>query len=488
MPTLNLTQIVNHRLCPKRVWLHQKAPHLAQTEDLLRPRLLEQLYSYLTQTYVNPWLPSQELEPASRLTATTQALHSTISSAYVRPFLHAHGVYVEAGILVPLKKGYQLLWPRAATRLKPRYIEEAAIAAWLATQMGLTIESVHVVTLNKRFHHQGVGRNSHLLKPVVVDLPMQGVLPQVQGWIEACHATLQQEVAPQQSMGSHCHRQHCPFLNHCSPALCADDHPIRWLSRAPDLVKGLEQQGYADLKQVPMNLLQKRHHQRMARVARSGYAELDERVAKILQALPYPRYFVDFETVSFAVPPWDGVNPIISQVPFQWSCHIQQADGELHHLGFLAPPGEDPRRRFSETLLHAIGDEGPIFVYNASFEKGRMQEMAQRFSDLADALKAAQKRVVDLHPLARDHYYHPAMQGSWSLKAVLPTLGKGLSYTNLTIADGEQAQARYLSWMFDPLEEAQALQIQLDLECYCQLDTLALVMMVERFEQGLEAR
>jgi len=32
------------------------------------------------------------------------------------------------------------------------------------------------------------------------------------------------------------------------------------------------------------------------------------------------------------------------------------------------------------------------------------------------------KRLVDLLPVAKGHYYHPSQQGSWSIKKVLPAL------------------------------------------------------------------
>ena len=33
--------------------------------------------------------------------------------------------------------------------------------------------------------------------------------------------------------------------------------------------------------------------------------------------------------------------------------------------------------------------------------------------------------MVDLLPIYRNHYYHRDMRGSWSIKAVLPTVAPG---------------------------------------------------------------
>jgi hypothetical protein len=49
-------------------------------------------------------------------------------------------------------------------------------------------------------------------------------------------------------------------------------------------------------------------------------------------------------------------------------------------------------------------------------------------------------RVVDLLPMTRQHYYHPAMKGSWSIKAVLPTIAPDLRYDELEVGNGGDAQ------------------------------------------------
>lgn len=75
------------------------------------------------------------------------------------------------------------------------------------------------------------------------------------------------------------------------------------------------------------------------------------------------------------------------------------------------------------------------FVHNSGFETTRIRELSERFPRLARQLVALNERVVDLLPVAREHYYHPSQQGSWSIKAVLPALCPDLNYGSL---DGVQ--------------------------------------------------
>ena len=87
-------------------------------------------------------------------------------------------------------------------------------------------------------------------------------------------------------------------------------------------------------------------------------------------------------------------------------------------------------RRLAESLLATLGSTGPILVYTP-YERRVLKDLAARYPDLAGRLGALDERIVDLHPPTRAHYYHPAMQGSWSIKAVLPTVAPDLSYASL---------------------------------------------------------
>lgn len=83
----------------------------------------------------------------------------------------------------------------------------------------------------------------------------------------------------------------------------------------------------------------------------------------------FPRTWLDFETIGFAVPRWIGTRPY-QQVPFQFSAHVETADGTITHREFLSLDGSDPRRACAEALVEMVPTTGAVIGYNASFEKG----------------------------------------------------------------------------------------------------------------------
>ena len=239
-------------------------------------------------------------------------------------------------------------------------------------------------------------------------------------------------------------------------------------------------EGIEDIRQIPEGYLDKAQLERIRRVTISGEYELDSELTETLNGLAWPRYYLDFETITFAVPIWKGTRPY-EQLPFQWSCHIEPQPGVLEHAEYLDTTGVSPMRSFTESLITQLGDTGPIIVYS-SFEATRLRELAKRFPDLADALQGIIGRLVDLLPLTRDHYYHPAMKGSFSIKAVLPTVAPELDYKQLNdVHDGTEAQVAYLDMVDTDTPQEQKAQLEQALLEYCKLDTLAMVKLVHFF-------
>lgn len=383
---------------------------------------------------------------------------------------------------------WRLAEVKSSTRVKPHHLVDAAIQAWVVGQAGLRLSRVEVAQIDTGFRYPGNGDYRGLFKHQDVTAEIAPLLAEVGGWIAAARQTLDGE-DPRTAPGAQCADPFaCPFLNHCGPEdEAAVGYPPELLPWGGALAAALRAEGFDDLRAVPAERLTNPRHRRIWQATRAGAPALDEAAGEALRGLTWPRYFMDFETIQFAVPVWAGTNPY-GQVPFQWSCHRALADGTLTHQGFLADGPEDPRRAFAVSLLDALDAAGPILVYNAAFERGRLRALAETFPDLAPALNAALERIVDLLPLARNHYYHPEMRGSWSLKAVLPTIDPELGYADLEVADGTMAQSAFLEMRDPAIAPARLAQLREDLWRYCERDTLALVRIAEYFQTTPDPR
>jgi len=92
-----------------------------------------------------------------------------------------------------------------------------------------------------------------------------------------------------------------------------------------------------------------------------------------------------------------------------------------------------------------------------------------------------------LLPITREYYYHPDMRGSWSIKAVLPTIAPELAYERLTVADGGMAQEAFLEIMQPNTLPERREHLRQALLDYCARDTWAMVRLTHFFMEHQNA-
>jgi hypothetical protein len=85
---------------------------------------------------------------------------------------------------------------------------------------------------------------------------------------------------------------------------------------------------------------------------------------------------------------------------------------------------------------------------------------------------------VDLLPVTRAAYYHRDMKGSWSLKAVLPTIAPHLTYQTLDeVQEAGGAQLAFMLLRMGRLGAARQAVLRTALLRYCERDTLGLMVL-----------
>jgi predicted RecB family nuclease len=153
--------------------------------------------------------------------------------------------------------------------------------------------------------------------------------------------------------------------------------------------------------------------------------------------------------------------------------------GKLEHREYLCSEDKDPREELTVKLLDALGKKGSIHMYTG-FEKDVIKGLAKDLPKCGGQLLATLDRLVDLHKIIKNNYYHPEFHGSFSLKSVLPAIIPEMSYGNLGIQEGQEAGIEYMR-MLDPSTPAgEKEKIRSDLLKYCGHDTLAMVKIREK--------
>lgn len=285
-----------------------------------------------------------------------------------------------------------------------------------------------------------------------------------------------------------------------------------------------------------------------------------------MKSWKFPLHFIDFETTMVAIPFHKGMRPY-ELTAFQFSHHLVNADGKVEHRNeyINRKHGQFPNFEFLRELKAALStDDGTIFRYaphentvlnmiHGQLAKSSEPDRVELMTWIRSITKATEdsvdqwegpRNMVDMWDLVKRYFYHPATQGSNSIKDVLPAILGSSSYlqarygkpiygspdgipsfnykdwqwirkdpdgklydpykllppifddvdleradsfiTEGNIAEGGAAMTAYARMQFTQMSELERDRVCSALLKYCELDTLAMVMIYEYWKKMIE--
>jgi hypothetical protein len=474
---LTKSKYLNGLQCAKRLWIEEYAPELLGVASSMQSQRFVQ--GSEVGRLARTCFPKGKLIKAAghaAVVATQAAIEMGEQCLFEAAFVHAD-LYVRCDVLWRGPDGaWTLVEVKSSTQVKGYHLHDLAVQQWVLAGAGIQVSRVQIMHIN----------NQNCIYPdldslfVTVDVTrsVARLLVRVPKVVRNLRRKLAQRAMPDVPIGTHCFTPFsCPARSHCWRDV--PQHSIFTIPRlSPRKLTALLKLGVLRVQDIPETFpLSTSQRAYIARVV-SERAEIDcGRIAQRLATLEYPLYFLDFETYAYAIPRFEGMRPY-QQLPFQYSLHVLEADGTLHHAEYLHGTDEDPRPALVQRLVQDIGSVGSVVVYNARFERSVLHELVRMMPAEKRALGSMISRLWDQLDVFRTDYLDPAFEGSNSIKRVLPVLAPHLSYDDLSVQRGEQAQAIWqLLLRTDDLAERAALAS--DLRAYCHRDTLAMTAIHE---------
>ncbi|MCX5797538.1 MAG: DUF2779 domain-containing protein [Elusimicrobia bacterium] len=476
---LSKTQYIRGLQCLKSLWLHHFRPDLRVPVSPALQRIFEQgraVGELARRAFPGGILIAADHDHIPEALQQTQsALQTGVSALFEPAFVH-DDLLARPDILVRDEGGWDLIEVKASTDVKEVYLPDVAAQRFAVEGSGLKVRRTLLMHVDNAYVRKGPVDPHKFFRTQDVSALCAPHLKELPAKLAAMQATME-GVLPEVEIGAHCSSPYdCDFRDFCWKHV--PDYSVYDLKRADfGTITELRHLGVMRLEDIPPDFGLTDAQEIQVRVAKTGEPHIDgPGIRKCLQSLAYPLHYLDFETVAPAIPPYDGLRPF-QALPFQASLHVQaEPDGKAEHLEFLGDPKSDPRAAMVDFLIGKIGPKGSVVVYNASFEGGRLAELAEAFPRQAKALLGVQKRLWDLAvPFRTSLFMHPDMRGSASMKAVLPALVPGMDYDHLDIGDGVAAFLAYESLMAGKLSAAQAKKTMAALREYCGQDTLGMV-------------
>jgi Domain of unknown function(DUF2779) len=486
---LSKSKIMAGLQCPKRLYLQVHQPKLAASLDEKSQAAIEQgrAIGRLAQGMFpgGVLIESGDQVLSQTLARTEEALADGRAPAVFEGTFEHDDIAVRADILERQSgSNWRLLEVKSSTDLKECHVYDVAIQRFVLEGSGLKVAPC-LVHLNRQYVYDG--RQYELEKLFSVRELTQEISALKKNVGEIAgeqRAMLAQGAPPDIEPGRQCTDPYrCEFYNVCNQPL-PSDHVANLPRISEAKLAELKKRGIGLIGDIPTDFQLTDRQRRAFECVKTGRAWFAKELSRALVKLEYPLYFMDFETLSPALPRFAGMRPY-DHIPFQWSVHVQrEPGGDLEHFEFLAENGDDPRPAFLESLAEALEKRGHIVVYSKSFESQRLTDLAGWLPKYQEAIGAIQSRLWDLLEVIRSYVYHPAFMGSFSLKKVLPALVPDMSYEGMEVSEGSEAGLAWDTMVRGEVDEGEKKQLREALLAYCKQDTLAMVRLLEMLQSA----
>ena len=477
---LSKSKILSGLQCHKQLYLNKHNPDLASphsASDLQRFKTGHEVGILAQKLFPGGIDVTEGLEkPGTESSNRTKNLLLQENSIIYEATLIAEQVLVAVDILVKNGNDIKIYEVKSGSNLKNVNVVDAAIQKWVLEKLGYKVSEVYVITLNKMYR-RGVELDINEL------FALHDLTDKVLEWQEEIEAAVPElkivllsDKVPEVQIGTHCSKPYeCAFKAHCW-----NDVPNNSVFKIKRILGETAAELYhsgiksiEDLKDLSMLNEQQ---QLQVKYTSEGKHIDKEKIKGFVDDLEFPLYFLDFETFMPAIPLFKG-SKTYEFIPFQYSLHVLETpDSNLQHYEYLAPFEEtDARSSLAEHLIARIGTKGNVLAYNTSFENRMLKYLAITVPKHSKALSGIGNRLKDLIiPFRNMWYYDKAMEGSASIKKVLPALIPELSYNDFTVKEGDSAST-YFFQAYTATYDQDLSELRENLLEYCKMDTLAMV-------------
>ncbi|MBQ0067311.1 MAG: DUF2779 domain-containing protein, partial [Phascolarctobacterium sp.] len=482
---LSKTKYCNGVQCPKMLWLQNNKPEVAEEIDNEGVFATGHKVGILAQNYFGDYVNAEQFDAEGKqnislmIEKTKEFMNGNANNIAEAAFV-IDGLYCAVDILHRNMDGWDIVEVKSSTSVKNINKDDVAYQYYVLRLCNVNVKNVFLMHINNKYVRQGELDLKQLF--VLEDLTEEckNKELQVKNNIELIRQYNNTTDEPVHCVGQHCETPYqCAFRKYC----CGDlPNPSVFDLRATTTKEKYELfncgiKSFEDILTKKPKLGTKTMQQVECFLKCQPDFIDKNAIKKFLNTLTYPIYHLDFETFQEAIPSYDGQRPYM-QMPFQYSLHIEYEDGKLEHKEFIAKEGTDPRRAIAESLCRNIPMNVCCSAYNMNFEKGVLCDLANIFSDLAEHLLNISANMHDfMEPFSKRNYYTADMQGSYSIKYVLPALypdDTELNYDNLEgVHNGAEASSIFANLADRTPEEIE--KIRKELFKYCELDTLAMV-------------
>ena len=393
--------------------------------------------------------------------------------------------FCSVDILKKNKDQYEIYEVKSSTDIIELYLDDISYQYYILSKLNLNVKKCFLVHIDNSYVRKGDLELDKLFKIVDVTKKIKERVKGIEQNIKEINEYLTKD-EQNEKIETKCFSPYeCPFLNYCLKGI---PKPNIFNVKKVKIDKKLDyyNRGLISFEDLANSDIDDRSKEQIDFELNNKEPKIEkEKIKEFISELSYPLFFLDFETYQDAIPEYDDMSPY-EQIPFQYSLHYTlNKNCKINHREYLSRDGVDPRRKLAESLVKEIPMDTCVLAYNMAFEKMVIKKLADLYPDLSKHLMSIHDNMKDLMvPFKERWYYCRKMQGSYSIKYVLPALfpnDKSLDYHSLNnVHNGTEAMNAFKK--LPKLNSQEKIELRKSLLSYCELDTYAMVKIWEKLK------
>jgi CRISPR/Cas system-associated exonuclease Cas4 (RecB family) len=320
---LSKTDFLKYQVCPSYLWLWKYKPEVvpADEEEYIKRRKEQgnEVEKYARQLFPNAVLVE---------TKNTQAKHDTeklvadgVKTIFQATVFTDSGLFAMADVITynNADKTWTLFEVKGTNSVKKEHIYDLAFQKSAFEEAGYEIGKTGVIFLNKEYRRKPTIVASEFLTQEDTTDKVDEILLTIKDQIKDALVSIADTAEPTScSCRLRTRSNHCPTFKLLNPDI--PEYSVFNITNMRDKkLASLIDEEIFNISDVPDDMKLSVPQKNQVEATKTGNVKIDkDSIERILDDLVFPLYFLDYETVSTAVPLYEGCRPY-QQIPFQYS-------------------------------------------------------------------------------------------------------------------------------------------------------------------------
>jgi hypothetical protein len=369
---------------------------------------------------------------------------------------------------------------KSSLKITDTYVKDACFQYYVVKNCLPELFDFNLLTLNPKYVLEGDLDITKLFKTTSV---LKDAVKNVNYFAHktsVAKLTLEQSKVPDIKIGTHCFQPYdCDFLGTCWKNTNDKSSVLALGKLTKQAMFDLYDQNIKRIDEIDINTIHKKEVKIQVKAAIEQKEQIErEDISMFIQKVEAPFCSLDIEVWMPAIPYYQGTKPF-QQIPFLFSM-VSENEGEVQTFSYFKPIEDDLRKEFLERILFVTKDFKSILMFDKSLEETVLNQLAELFPHYRNDIELLKSKIIDLaEPIRKGYYYHPDMNGNFTLKSMAPLVNKDDGFNNLEVQSGISAMYIYESFLgLNPIE---AEQKKVELIEYCERDALITYQLLDYF-------